>query len=636
VSSPYAPFKKQLLERGWVENPDFFSPYFDLKYCVRLKDIDYKALHPNQVISHFIGQTCLTNKFELSRSLTNLISDSGTDIDEFFPRCYDINCSYDHMNFLIDFKISFCVVKLKKYLKELVKERECKQNGKSCMKNDKLVKKKTNEENKLSSNKKKSKKEVKKVKRKEININFHKLFSKNSEILICKILVCITCLMRYCDFLENKRYIHEIITQLEFNFLKNENHFKSALEWVNQYGGLYVVEAIDRIKKKVEKMEQSLDDLSDIIFIKKTENLKKEKTSNKKNRMNNNSLNDQELRKIEQEVTQMNFQSQRHHIIPENIETPTNIIPKETFFGATIQEEYNVPDNREMKKTTPQNKKQILSLNLIEKLISHIAWILRRYKGLNPQYNLLDTGNLWIQKPNGLSRGRGIRVFTTLEEIEAYWIACDCEMVVMKYIERPLLIRKRKFDIRVWIVISNLSPLCVWVFDDYYIRLSLNDYNNQDPDNIYAHLTNNSVAKKNKKLYSQIYANSMLTKKQFLEYCKNIDPEFNAKKFHCEMNDLMVHTVESGQFNLVPRKKSYTILGFDLMVDTSFKIWLIEVNSSPSMETNTNVTEKIVPDFFKSLSIAICEKAFVGNNHFSVGTQIKKLRLIGKKKRRFK
>ena len=129
ISAPYAPFKQQLLDRGWKENPDFFSPYFDLKYCVRLKDIDYKALHPHQMISHFIGETSLTNKFELSRSLTNLICESNTDIDIFFPRCYDINCYFDHMNFLIDFQISYCVANLKIFLKALLKERDRKQEN---------------------------------------------------------------------------------------------------------------------------------------------------------------------------------------------------------------------------------------------------------------------------------------------------------------------------------------------------------------------------------------------------------------------------------------------------------------------------------------------------------------------------
>jgi len=33
------------------------------------------------------------------------------------------------------------------------------------------------------------------------------------------------------------------------------------------------------------------------------------------------------------------------------------------------------------------------------------------------------------------------------------------------------------------------------------------------------------------------------------------------------------------------RKNSFEFFGYDFMVDDEFKVWLIEVNSSPSMES---------------------------------------------------
>mmetsp|Transcript_5589 Transcript_5589/g.5105 ORF Transcript_5589/g.5105 Transcript_5589/m.5105 type:complete len:94 (+) Transcript_5589:777-1058(+) len=42
------------------------------------------------------------------------------------------------------------------------------------------------------------------------------------------------------------------------------------------------------------------------------------------------------------------------------------------------------------------------------------------------------------------------------------------------------------------------------------------------------------------------------------------------------------------------RKNSFEILGYDFMVDTDLKVWLIEVNSSPSMDLSTHVTERLV------------------------------------------
>ena len=35
------------------------------------------------------------------------------------------------------------------------------------------------------------------------------------------------------------------------------------------------------------------------------------------------------------------------------------------------------------------------------------------------------------------------------------------------------------------------------------------------------------------------------------------------------------------------RKNSFEFLGYDFMIDTDLKVWLIEVNSSPSMDYST-------------------------------------------------
>jgi tubulin monoglycylase TTLL3/8 len=38
------------------------------------------------------------------------------------------------------------------------------------------------------------------------------------------------------------------------------------------------------------------------------------------------------------------------------------------------------------------------------------------------------------------------------------------------------------------------------------------------------------------------------------------------------------------------------------MVDTSFNVWLIEVNSSPSMEYSSPITEKMVKEVLPNLA----------------------------------
>lgn len=64
--------------------------------------------------------------------------------------------------------------------------------------------------------------------------------------------------------------------------------------------------------------------------------------------------------------------------------------------------------------------------------------------------------------------------------------------VVQKYIENPLIIERKKFDIRQWVLVTDWNPLTVWAYEDCYIRLAAIDYD-PNTNNRYSHLTNNAV-----------------------------------------------------------------------------------------------------------------------------------------------
>ena len=65
--------------------------------------------------------------------------------------------------------------------------------------------------------------------------------------------------------------------------------------------------------------------------------------------------------------------------------------------------------------------------------------------------------------------------------------------IIQKYIEAPLLIDQRKFDIRVWVLVTHTSK--VYVFREGYVRTSSTEYT-LDQDSILrpeVHLTNNAI-----------------------------------------------------------------------------------------------------------------------------------------------
>ena len=59
-----------------------------------------------------------------------------------------------------------------------------------------------------------------------------------------------------------------------------------------------------------------------------------------------------------------------------------------------------------------------------------------------------------------------------------------------------MLILNRKLDLRMWVVINSWNPLKIYIYKECYVRFSCNDYDPRCPENLFSHLTNNSVAKK--------------------------------------------------------------------------------------------------------------------------------------------
>lgn len=61
-----------------------------------------------------------------------------------------------------------------------------------------------------------------------------------------------------------------------------------------------------------------------------------------------------------------------------------------------------------------------------------------------------------------------------------------------------------------------------------------------------------------------------------------------------QMRRIISESIESVLENVQYRRNSFEILGYDFMIDEELKMWLIEVNSSPTMEYSTKVTTRLV------------------------------------------
>ena len=75
--------------------------------------------------------------------------------------------------------------------------------------------------------------------------------------------------------------------------------------------------------------------------------------------------------------------------------------------------------------------------------------------------------------------------------------------IVQRYIQQPFLIHGHKFDMRLYVLITSLDPLTVYIYGDGLVRFATQPYSN-DPSlihNKFRHLTNFEINKVNKYKY---------------------------------------------------------------------------------------------------------------------------------------
>ena len=99
----------------------------------------------------------------------------------------------------------------------------------------------------------------------------------------------------------------------------------------------------------------------------------------------------------------------------------------------------------------------------------------------------------WIVKPGASNRGRGIAIFRTAGAVEKHLAKQrrDDAFVAQAYLANPLLVRGRKFDVRVFALVAPDGG--AYVYGDGYVRTCTTPYTVEDLADLSAHLTNDAV-----------------------------------------------------------------------------------------------------------------------------------------------
>ncbi len=115
--------------------------------------------------------------------------------------------------------------------------------------------------------------------------------------------------------------------------------------------------------------------------------------------------------------------------------------------------------------------------------------------GVEPTVTQPKGVNLWILKPVGSSRGRGICLVSTPEDVAS--ASAEEPVVVQRYIASPLLVQGYKFDLRLYVAVTSFNPLEAFLCTEGFARFATLPFT-LDPvqlGNKLVHLTNSSVQK---------------------------------------------------------------------------------------------------------------------------------------------
>jgi tubulin polyglutamylase TTLL6/13 len=262
-------------------------------------------------------------------------------------------------------------------------------------------------------------------------------------------------------------------------------------------------------------------------------------------------------------------------------------------------------------------------------------------------------GQCFISKPDHGCQGKGITLFRTPSNILN---PSEKDAVVQAYISNPFLINGFKFDFRVYVLVTSVNPLRVFVYKDGLARFATERYHNPSEKNLSRlcmHLTNYAINKNSDAFIRDDEKGSKRTIKSVLNEMKekyNADVDLVWKR----IKDVIVKTVISVQpalskfpkqwFPLDPSRsikncgsQCFEILGFDILLDTKLKPWVLEVNHSPSFACDSKLDFDIKSNLIKealqlvNLSVTAVKKTQKDEKQKSISRLISKSKTIVRK-----
>ena len=241
---------------------------------------------------------------------------------------------------------------------------------------------------------------------------------------------------------------------------------------------------------------------------------------------------------------------------------------------------------------------------------------------------------LWIVKPVNMSRGRGVHLLKDMNELKELIKKSRDENsipdLISRYLDKPHLINKKKYDLRIYVLVASFSPLRIYLYYNGLVRFATEEYQQGNYDNIYIHITNYSINKNNINYKSNEKSNNDIENKE-----ENLDnEEDDSSKWSLVeyrnyfkklgLNDIMddiwkqieniiikslitISRENCQEISINKNNSLFELYGYDILIDENFKAWLLEVNVNPSLHCTSpldlSIKTELVTDIFNIIGI---------------------------------
>ncbi len=206
----------------------------------------------------------------------------------------------------------------------------------------------------------------------------------------------------------------------------------------------------------------------------------------------------------------------------------------------------------------------------------------------------LNKSNLYFVKPPDLYSGRGIFFLKNLSNIKYN------KYIITKYIN-SFLVYKKKFDLRIYVLITGICPLKIYLNIDGLVRIAASNYSLDNLD-LSSHLTGITTNqkkksfKKNNNYFSEDGNDwSLFVFKNYYErQGKNYTLLWTKIKDIVIKSFIFLTEDPINYEKYIKEKKLHQIWGLDILVDSNGIPWLLEMNGNNPMLNSIDKMDLVV------------------------------------------